>query len=208
MLRLNRFLKIVLAFVGALGLSMVFSQCTARSTPLPVEVVAGSATTTRTPRATQTAPVIRPIFSATPEPVRATATSSATPAQFPVLPTGIPILTADGSRAATSLQASAECDPDEPWKGIATLNWTVARNPGSEQRVAVTIYRDGFEKGKFDVSEPLPSDHSLLVWDRLSPGIIHFWMVLTRQVDGWVPSEQSSFEGPICAVDYVPSPTP
>jgi hypothetical protein len=202
------FLKAVLALAGALSATMILWQCTARSTPTPVQVLPGSATTTRTAEPTKTVAVIDTRSAATPRPPTAASTASATPAQFPTLPIEIPVLPSDGARAAANLQSSTECDLEEPWKGIVRLSWAVARDRGSEQRVVVTIYRDGFETGKFDASEALPADQSLLVWERLSPGIIQFWMVLTRHGDGWVPSEQSSFEGPVCAVDYVPSPTP
>jgi hypothetical protein len=124
------------------------------------------------------------------------------------LPADIPILPPDASRAARNLHVNAHCSINEPWKGIAELTWVPAMDRGLEQRVVMTVYRDGFEKGVFDASEMLSVDQSDLEWERLSPGIIHFWRVLTRYEDGWVPSDDSSFEAPVCAVDFAPTPGP
>jgi hypothetical protein len=97
-----------------------------------------------------------------------------------------------------------ECSRTELRKGIAKLRWTVARHPGSAQRVEVTIYRDGFERGRFESSEPLPPDQSSLAWERLDPGIIHYARVLTRHGEEWVPSTTVSFQGPTCVADFRP----
>src|SRR5688572_4989351 len=55
-----------------------------------------------------------------------------------------------GLAVATDLVAEAECSGTETRKAIAKLSWKVAKSPGSEQRVAITIFRDGFEKGTFE----------------------------------------------------------
>jgi hypothetical protein len=92
---------------------------------------------------------------------------------------------------------------EDPSKGIAKLSWTVAESPGSEQRVAQTTYMLGFERDVFVTTEPVPPDQSTFIWEQPSPGIIHYWWVLTRHADGWVPSEVESFEGATCAVDLM-----
>jgi hypothetical protein len=94
-----------------------------------------------------------------------------------------------------------ECSRTELRKGIAELKWTVASNPGSAQRVEVTIYRDGFERRRLESSELLPPDQSFLAWERLDPGIIHYARVLTRHGEEWVPSASVSFQGPTCVAD-------
>lgn len=108
--------------------------------------------------------------------------------------------------AAGNLQAEMRCDEQQLRKAIARLSWTVAANQGSEQRVAVTIYRDGFETGNYEISEPLPPYQSSLVWDRLKGQAIHLWRVLTLQDEGWVPSVTERFEGMSCVADFVLPP--
>jgi hypothetical protein len=205
-----------------LGAVIILSILTECSVPRSGDILARTATsiqndglhenTTEISKVTRTPQLIGTELSATLQPVAtattATVTTGPMPTHLPTLPPEIPILPPDGSRAAANLQSTAECDRDEPWKGVAQLNWTVSANRGSEQRVIVTVYRDGFETGRFDTSGSLSSDQSSLAWEQLSPGIIHFWIVLTRHEDGWVPSEQSSFEAPVCAVDFISTPTP
>jgi len=206
---------IILVIVGFLVGIAVLTQCrlsspteTVKQTSLPARNSVIGDNSTEKVQVTQTEHITSASLPSTLQSPAFTLTPELAPTPVPTLPAGIPILTAEGPRAATNLRAGAECDLDQPWKGIVNLNWTIASLPGSEQRVIMTVYRDGFEVGRFDASDSLASDQSGMMWDRLSPGIIHFWMVLTRHEDGWVPSEQSSFEAPVCAVDYVPTPTP
>ena len=186
----------------------------ASSTPTPPSSkVSPPVVKTLTPTATQpaatptaTQPLVTPT-SAPPTPVTSSPTPTLVPSPTPTLPPDTPILPLGDPGAATNLQAEVECSVEEPRKGIAKLSWTVATSPGSAQRVDVTIFRGGFERGEFETTGPLPPSQSSLVWDRLSGQAIHFWRVLTLHADGWVPSETSSFEGPTCAADFVPAPT-
>jgi hypothetical protein len=107
-----------------------------------------------------------------------------------------------GPRAATGLESQTGCRDDDPRKGFADLRWVVAANPGSEQRVAVTIARDGFQTGNFQVSGPLGPNQTTLRWEQLQGQAIHYWRVLTRHGQEWVPSDTASFEGPPCIGDY------
>ncbi len=138
----------------------------------------------------------------------ASSASAAELASAQTLPQGIPILDPGGPGAATALHATSECSEAELRKGIAKLSWAVAPSSGSEQRVVMTIFRDGFIRGAFQTSGPLASQQAFLVWEGLEPGIIHFWRVLTLQAGGWVPSEITSFEAPTCVANMVPGPTP
>jgi len=108
-----------------------------------------------------------------------------------------------GPKAATNLVAKPDCDGVNPRKAIARLSWTPAIKPGQEQRVAVTIFRDGFERGKFDISKGLKPGETNLVWDEIRGQAIHFWRVLTLHPEGWVPSVTARFEGPPCVSDPV-----
>jgi hypothetical protein len=106
-----------------------------------------------------------------------------------------------GPGAATNLVAQPDCDPEVPGRSLARLSWTAALRPGREQRVAVTIYANGFERGEFDTSKVLQPHETNFVWKQLRGQAIHFWTVLTLQGERWVPSEPGKFVGPTCVMD-------
>jgi hypothetical protein len=113
----------------------------------------------------------------------------------------LPLLSPGEPGAATNLQAQVGCHKTELRKGIAKLSWTVPSSGG--QRVDVTIFRDGFEKGKFETSGPLPAGQTSLVWEGTDPGIIHYWRVVSLHADQSVSSEIASFEGATCVANQV-----
>jgi hypothetical protein len=119
-----------------------------------------------------------------------------------------PPVTEGGPGAASELAADAACSEVDLRKAIADLRWRPAVQPGTEQQVEVTIYRDGFQRGAVERGPTLPPQQSTLRWERLSPGIIHYWRVLTRQPRGWTASVPASFEAPTCVADYQPTPVP
>jgi len=85
------------------------------------------------------------------------------------------------------------------------LAWTLAVPPGAEQLVALTTVRNGLDHGRYRLSKPLPPDRTEMVWEEdVEPGVVHYWRVLTRQADGWAPSETATFNGPTCVADYQP----
>jgi hypothetical protein len=99
------------------------------------------------------------------------------------------------------LQARTGCDRSDPRRATSELSWRPARERGSQQRVVVTIFADGFASGNFDSSGPLDPSRVSLSWTRLRGQAFHFWQVLTLHRQGWVSSETAMFEGPLCAVD-------
>jgi hypothetical protein len=111
-----------------------------------------------------------------------------------VLPPG------DG-RAATGLQAEGTCSDVQVRKPLALMTWIIAGSPGGEQRVAVSLAPDGLGRGAFNVSGPLLAGEDSLVWDDIEPGINHYWWVLTRHDEGYVPSETAAFTGQTCEAD-------
>jgi hypothetical protein len=123
------------------------------------------------------------------------------------LPTTTPALLGKSSSMAVGLEAKTECSRTELRKGVAKLSWKVAATPGIAQRVDVSIYRDGFETGKFETVGSLPPSQASLAWERLDPGIIHYYRVLTLHTHGWVASETASFEGPTCVADFQSKPS-
>ncbi len=119
----------------------------------------------------------------------------------PRLPVGVPILSPGGLGGASELSAKPDCVDGEPGRGVVRLSWRVAAERGLEQRVIVTIFRDGFERPAFEASGSLVPGRASFDWYRLHGQAIHYWKVLTRHADGWVPSAIGRFDGPTCPVD-------
>ena len=202
MFRSKPSIRTILAGVGVFAVSFVLTQCTGMSTPLPVQDVPANAVATRTAAATETKEVIN-------DPPAEVEVATITPTVPTFSPTpDAPILEPGGPGAATNLQSEAECE--RPGESVARLSWSPAVGPGEAQRVDVTIFKDGFETGKFESSELLPPDQSALTWEELSTGLNHRWRVLTLKADSWVSSETAIFKGPICVgeEDEESIPTP
>jgi hypothetical protein len=122
----------------------------------------------------------------------------------PRLPRGVPILRPNGARAASQLSARADCVDEEPGRAVVRLSWEPAAKRGTEQRVIATIFRNGFERRRFEASGTLAARRRVFDWYRVHGQAIHFWRVLTRRANGWVPSAIGQFEGPTCPVASVP----
>jgi hypothetical protein len=105
--------------------------------------------------------------------------------------------------AATGLHARVGCEPPPSRVALADLHWTVAAVGGSEQRVALTIFREGFDTGAFQVSPRLPPDASAYTWRGLNAGGVHHWRVLTRHDQAWTASPTEVVVGPTCVADFV-----
>lgn len=110
------------------------------------------------------------------------------------------ILSPGGPGAAISLKAGVRCDPVKV-TGTARLSWKVASPPGTQQRVDMTMFRDGFQTGNFMTLGPVPSDQSEMEFNSGEPGINYAWRVLTLTGEGWVPSEPARLPWPACPVD-------
>jgi hypothetical protein len=113
-------------------------------------------------------------------------------------PSQVLILPGGGTRAATELKATVWCSETRPSKGMAALTWKVAEEPGIEQRVDFSMYRDGFERAAFETTGPVAPRQSSVQVDGLEPGINYYWRVLTRTSVGWVTSETARCEGLTC----------
>lgn len=152
----------------------------------------GVSPTPRTVRSSTVSPSPSPSPNLTPS-------SSQSPAPSPTTPSlGGPVLVAGGKRAASNLESQSGCSDDELGKGFVDLKWTPATQRGQEQKLQVTIYREGFETGNFQTSEALSPGRPSYRWSRVEGQAIHYWRVLTRHSDGWIPSETAKFEGPSC----------
>ena len=122
----------------------------------------------------------------------------------PQLPDEAPFRSAGGPGAASALTAASRCSETRLRQPLADLTWVPARASGSEQRVLVSVFSDGLEQRRFLVSAALPPTQSTLTWERVTAGIVQYWWVLTRQPDGWAPSEAATFDGQICIADMTP----
>ncbi len=150
---------------------------------------------TGTPRPSVSPPVV---LSATPG-IRLTPGATLRPSTPP--PLGEPILPPGGPSAATELVAESVCSQVQLRTPFANLSWQPATNGGAEQRVVVSVARDGLERGIYTVGAALSTDAQSLIWNGTQPGINHFWWVLTLHAGGWAPSEMSEFLGATCEAD-------
>jgi hypothetical protein len=108
------------------------------------------------------------------------------------------MLSARGPGMATNLQVvTARCDPVQRI-GVVELSWEPARTPGSQQRLDMTMFRDGFRTGQFTTLGPLPPDQSEVELSSGEPNINYAWRVLTLTAEGWEPSETAHFMWPGC----------
>ena len=121
------------------------------------------------------------------------------PAENTVLPPG-------GQGAASGLQAVSGCSETDLRTEIVELRWALAHQPGSAQRIDVTIFSELFDDGRYESSPVLDADQSSFQWLGVSPGAVHFWRVLTRHADGWIPSETARFTPGACIGDYASPP--
>jgi hypothetical protein len=108
-----------------------------------------------------------------------------------------------GPGAATGLEAELRCSSTEPRQGVVEFRWIVATQPGTAQRVDVTIYSERFDDSRYESSGTLEPDRSSLSWDRFFPGAVHFWRVLTLHGNTWVPSKVGQFTPGACIGDFV-----
>ncbi len=85
---------------------------------------------------------------------------------------------------------------------MADLSWTAAAERGSQQRIALTKFADGFTSGNFEISPSLAAEGREFPWRGLNPGGVHFWRVLTLHGEVWTPSTTDTVTGPTCVADY------
>lgn len=160
------------------------SATAAPSTSLPTATSSSTPTpsSSSVPTATTTTPAPTPIPQLTAVPVR-------TP------PAGV----TEGGSGATSLSSLGFCDPDSPATAAMALTWRSAR--AGEQLVAISTRPDGFETGRYTVSENLPATQEQYAVSPVEPGGVYYWRVLTRSGQGWIASQVATFTGPTCVVD-------
>ncbi|WP_455210864.1 hypothetical protein [Kaarinaea lacus] len=110
---------------------------------------------------------------------------------------------ANDANTASELAAQVECSDLVRFKSIAQLSWRPAENAGDEQRIDVTIFKDGFETGRFESSKALPPDITSYQFDDVKGQALHRWRVVTRTGNDVFFSETARFEGVVCVGDVV-----
>lgn len=168
------------------------SPAATTSTPLP------TATSSSVPTATSSLP---PSPSASSVPTATATTPAPTPSSQV---TAVPVRTppggiTDGGSGASDLRSLGFCDPDSPATAAMALSWRSANS--GEQLVAISTRPDGFETGRYTVSENLPAAQEQYTISPVEPGGVYYWRVLTRSGQGWVASKVATFTGPTCVVD-------
>lgn len=110
---------------------------------------------------------------------------------------------ANSANTATELAAQVKCSDLERFKSIAQLSWRPAENAGDEQRIDVTIFKDGFETGKYESSKALPPEESSYLFQDVKGQALHRWRVVTLTGNDTIFSETARFEGVVCVGDVI-----
>jgi hypothetical protein len=107
------------------------------------------------------------------------------------------------ARAATDLRATTACDEGGARGPSAHLVWATSATAGEQQRVAVAHRQDGFDRNDFELSDLLPPTATAVDWRSIRGRSSHYWRVLTRFGDEWVPSATARFSPPPCKQDVI-----
>ncbi len=108
-----------------------------------------------------------------------------------------------GDNAATELTTRVECSDLERFKSVAYLSWRPAEIMGSEQRIDVTIFKDGFDTGRFESSKTIPPDESSYLLEDVKGQALHRWRVVTLNGNDASVSKIVRFEGVVCVGDVI-----
>src|SRR5260370_4044681 len=92
---------------------------------------------------------------------------------------GKPILSPGGPRAAAKLQVNARCSHTTPGARVAKFAWEIAAERGEAQRLDLTMFRDGFERGQFETIAQLSGTQTATASDKGDPGVNYYCRVLT-----------------------------
>lgn len=89
-------------------------------------------------------------------------------------------------------------------RGIdVTMRWTVSRQQFEALRVDLSLFHEGFKRGRFLTSGNRAVAERGLVFQEALPGVYYYWRLLSRTPEGWVVSGAGRFDTPVCPVDEV-----
>lgn len=115
---------------------------------------------------------------------------------------------ADGVEAPTDLSHEVRCSAEVFRTADVDLRWhPVAAAEGGEQRVDLSKFRDGFEKGRFETSGALEASRDGARLTAPEPGVHYYWRVVRQTEAGWVSSPTARFEVPVCPWDEPADPS-
>lgn len=110
--------------------------------------------------------------------------------------------------APAALEYEARCSAEVFRTAEIDLAWSpAAAAEGRQQRVDISKFRDGFEKGRFETSGLLAASRENARLLAPEPGVNYYWRVLRDTGEGWVSSPVERFEVPICPWDKPSDPT-
>jgi hypothetical protein len=107
---------------------------------------------------------------------------------------------------ATSLKAATDCGEGATGDSTARFTWQVATTAGDEQRIVITIVRDGFDRDDSEMSGELPAAATKFDWKPKRTRTTHFWQVVTRHGTTWVPSDPGYFSPARCGPQGLTDP--
>jgi hypothetical protein len=107
------------------------------------------------------------------------------------------VLSSGDTNVATDLNAEARCNLTGS-KATGRLVWKPTSAAGNQQRVDITMFRDGFETGNFKSIGPFPAGTADIKLDTGEPGIHYYWRVSTLTREGWIPSKTERLIWPVC----------
>ena len=105
------------------------------------------------------------------------------------------------SDAFTEMEAVGQCSRTRPRAIDVTLSWDVTRTSVEAHRIDISMFRDGFSKGRYVTSGERPAGEKARVFDAAGPGGYYYWRLLTKTPEGWLVSGSGRFDTPICPVD-------
>ncbi len=101
---------------------------------------------------------------------------------------------------AEDLRYSERCSEIRRRTAVIALSWKAGEGSG-DQRIDLTMFRDGFVRGRYQTSGRLPHGQGSAGVEAPEPGIRYYWRVLTETPAGWIPSAVERFEVPVCPWD-------
>ena len=211
------------ALVAPLLLVFFVASCSSQTSSSPTSstiIVTTTTTTTTTttsttattavtnpPTTDTTEPSVTPTTSSPPEPGTSTSVPKPADTETGSVPSllapedGVPVVdAADRQEVATDLTSEPRCDATTPGRTASALSWR-APAEGTEQRVDLTFFFQGFESGNFVATPTLPPGQMAYLLLDTEPGVQYQWRVLTRTTNEWISSEVATFRGAVCVVD-------
>ena len=119
----------------------------------------------------------------------------------------LPIIAEPASYARASqdadvqLLSSGRCSRTRLGGRDLTLRWELSKAQTEPQRIDITKFPNGFQRGEYLTSGERAKDERGLIFQEGEPGIFYYWRLLTKTPTGWAVRGTGRVEAPICPVD-------